>query len=204
MPASRGFAAALVLLAVTACSGGDDLGDASGGPAPTTTTVSSTPSASPTPAPTTAAPTTKPPASKVTGVVAGKHAEDPAVADYTRYLQARFDAFRRRNPRYGPLLALSTPNRQTHDRARIERMLRDGETYEGRIRFAIVGVSTTGSRGRIRACERDDASWFVSRSGERSPVKPQWLPLDVRMVRSGGVWKVDATFDANFSCAEAR
>jgi hypothetical protein len=196
----RGVVVAATLLAACACSSGNHLGDgpsgAGDGPASTTSVTSSA-------SPTTTAPLATAVAS-LGGVTVGRFADDPAVHAYARYLEARFAAFRRRDTRYAPLLRLSTAHRAAFDRARIDRMVRDGETYEGRVRFVIVAAATTGDTARLRACERDDASWFVRRDGTRSPTKPQWLPLDVRMVHTSGAWKVDDTLNAKFSCAEAR
>lgn len=202
MSALRGMVAGGALLAVVACSGGGDLDDgplSGAGPTGTPSVMETTLAP-----PTTAVPTPTA-AAKVGGVTVGKYAEDPAVQSFARYVAVRFTALRRRDARYAPMLALATRSRQAHERALIDRMIADNQVVEGKVRWAVVGAATTGARARVRACQRDDASWFLDRdTGRRTPVKPRWIPFDVRMVRSDGVWKVDSAYEAKFSCGEAR
>lgn len=201
MPAMRGIAVAAALVATAACSSGGGLDDK--GPTALPTTAPVTVDASPTPTPSSAATATPAPPPAVVDV--RKYPRDPAVQAFADFITARTAALRRRDTRYAPLIAITTRNRHPIDRERIARMVSNDEVFEGTPRYVVIAAATTATTSRIRACQRDDASWFLNRkTGKRSEVKPIWTSHDVRMVSSGGTWKVDGVYAANFSCGEAR
>jgi hypothetical protein len=211
-----GIAAALAVgvlaTALTAACGsaGNGLDVSSGTTAATVSTTTSAPPSS-APATTTAtAPTTAttPPAPPAPWVIvnAGRFAEDSIAAKVQAYGAARTQAALSYNAALPAFAAITTTRWQKFQGGRFANAKKKGWTTQRPARYAIVGISHSGSTARANVCLLTRfAVWQEIKTGKVvESLTPTWTPADFRFVLVKGGWKVDYIYDGRFSCKDAK
>jgi hypothetical protein len=139
-------------------------------------------------------------------VSTGRLGADPAARAFVRYAPARTEAFARRNPRLPALARTATPQRLASDVGWLRTMVRNGHTVPRTARWAVVGVSRTGTAATVTACVWGPSAAFVDPTTRRlaEPVEARWYAYDFRLVRSGDAWLVAGDAESPDPCKEAR
>lgn len=168
---------------------------------PPPTSVAPTPSSTPSP-PLTPTPTPSKTPDAVSGPNA-KFADDPAVQAFLAFRKARAEAFRRRTLNHAPYRLLATRAQLASDAKQFATMKRDDLALRGSP-YYVVQKSTRLAPDQVlvRACQDDgEAYWVHRKTGKIAiPVANRWIPVEVRVVRVAGVWKVDPQVRAKFKC----
>ncbi len=205
--AARRVVMAAIATAVTAllaaCGPGSTL-DTAGSSSPVTSPASASP-ATTTPAGTTGSPagTGSQPWANVN---VGAFGKDPIVQAAAAWLRARTEAGITDNPRLPAFVALTSASFLKDQTAKFQNWKSKHLTVPRPGRWAMVGVTHTGSTARVRACVWGPSGGLMDARTKKwaEPVTDRWYGEDMRLFRTGGAWKVDQVYDATFSCAAAR
>jgi hypothetical protein len=133
-------------------------------------------------------------------------ADDPALARFGAYLDARYAAMLARDGNVPALVATATALRLESDRRLIEQMRAKNWTLHGRPRWVVVGIRAPGAgRKIVEGCLWDSSVYIVDSAGKPTePYRDRWLPYETELTLAGGRWLVNSAATGKYSCENAR